>query len=210
MTEFEYKLNNFMFPLISKISKPNILEFGVQKGRSTLKFLEICNINDGHLFSVDIDDCSGVSKDPRWTFIKSRDDNFDLIKSKIPKKFDVMFLDSVHEAAHVEKIIYNYFDLLEENGYFFIDDISHLPYIKNKNSNNFYCEINNRETFNKILEIYDSNTDIFDLNFSFKSSGLAIIKKKSDFSIKKCDAIVTRNNSFKNIVRSLWKKIKKN
>ena len=121
-----------------------------------------------------------------------------------------MFLDSVHEAAHVEKIIYNYFDLLEEDGYFFIDDISHLPYIKNKNSNNFYCEINNRETFNKILEIYDSNTNVFDLNFSFKSSGLAIIKKKSDFSIKKCDAIVTRNNSFKNIVRSLWKKIKKN
>jgi predicted O-methyltransferase YrrM len=210
MTEFEYKLNNFMFPLISKINKPNILEFGVQRGRSTLKFLEICNINNGHLFSADIDDCSGISEDPRWIFIKSRDDNFDLIKSKIPKKLDVIFLDSVHEAAHVEKIIYNYFDLLEKDGYFFIDDISHLPYIKNKDTNKFYCEINNRETFNKILEIYDSNTDLFDLNFSFKSTGLAIIKKKSDLSIKKCDVIVTRNNSFKNIVRLLWKKLKKN
>jgi len=210
MTEFEYKLNNFMFPLISKINKPNILEFGVQRGRSTLKFLEICNINNGHLFSADIDDCSGISEDPRWIFIKSRDDNFDLIKSKIPKKLDVIFLDSVHEAAHVEKIIYNYFDLLEKDGYFFIDDISHLPYIKNKDTNKFYCEINNRETFNKILEIYDSNTDLFDLNFSFKSTGLAIIKKKSDLSIKKCDVIVTRNNSFKNIVRLLWKKLKRN
>jgi len=210
MTEFEYKLNNFMFPLISKINKPNILEFGVQRGRSTLKFLEICNINNGHLFSADIDDCSGISEDPRWIFIKSRDDNFDLIKSKIPKKLDVIFLDSVHEAAHVEKIIYNYFDLLEKDGYFFIDDISHLPYIKNKDTNKFYCEINNRETFNKILEIYDSNTDLFDLNFSFKSTGLAIIKKKSDLSIKKCDVIVKRNNSFKNIVRLLWKKLKRN
>ena len=210
MSEYEYKLNSSLYPLISRIHKINILEFGVQKGRSTLKLLDICKKNDGFLFSADIDDCSNVSKDPRWTFIKSRDDNFDLIKSKIPKKVDVIFLDSLHEAAHVEKIMYNYFDLLNKDGYFFIDDISHLPYLKNKNSNNFYCEINNRETFNKILEIYDSNIGLFDINFSFSSSGLAIIKKKTDLSLKKCDAIVTRNNSFKNIVRSLWKKIKKN
>ena len=209
MTEYEYKLNNFLYPLISKINKVNILEFGVQKGRSTLKFLEICNTNDGHLFSADIDDCSTVSNDPRWTFIKSRDDNFDLIKSKIPKKIDVIFLDSLHEATHVEKIIYNYFDLLNEGGYFFIDDISHLPYLKSKDSSSFYCEINNKETFNKILEIYNSNLDLFDLNFSFKSSGLAIIKKKTNLSIKKIDVIVTRDNSFKNIVRLLWKKIKR-
>ncbi len=210
MNEYEYKLNNFLYPLISKINKINILEFGVQKGRSTLKFLEICNNNDGHLFSADIDDCSDVSRDPRWTFIKSRDDNFDLIKSKIPKKVDVIFLDSIHESAHVEKIIFNYFDLLNKDGYFFIDDISHLPYLKNKDSNSFYCEINNKETFNKILEIYNNNSDLFDLNFSFKSSGLVIIKKKSDLPIKKGQVIVTRDNSFKNIVRLLWKKFKKN
>ena len=207
MTEYEYKLNNFLYPLISKINKVNILEFGVQKGRSTLKFLEICNKNDGHLFSADIDDCSFVSKDPRWTFIKSRDDNFDLIKSNIPNKVDVIFLDSLHESAHVEKIIYNYFDLLNKDGFFFIDDISHLPYLKNKNPNSFYCEINNKETFNKILEIYDNNSHMFDLNFSFMSSGLAIIKKKSNLPLNKGHRIVTRENSFKNIVRLLWKRL---
>ena len=210
MTDYEYKLNNFLYPLISKINKINILEFGVQKGRSTLKFLEICNSNDGHLFSADIDDCSDVSKDPRWTFIKSRDDNFELIKTKIPDKVDVIFLDSLHEASHVENIVYNYFDLLNKDGYFFIDDISHLPYLKNKNSNNFYCEINNKETFNKIIGIYNNNEDLFDLNFSFMSSGLAIMKKKSNLSIKRGDVIISRDNSLKNIIRSLWKKIKKN
>jgi predicted O-methyltransferase YrrM len=210
MTDYEYKLNNFLYPLISKINNINILEFGVQKGRSTLKFLEICNNNDGHLFSADIDDCSDVSKDPRWTFIKSRDDNFELIKSKIPNKVDVIFLDSLHEASHVENIVYNYFDLLNKDGYFFIDDISHLPYLKNKNSNNFYCEINNKETFNKIIGIYNNNEDLFDLNFSFMSSGLAIMKKKSNLSIKRGDVIISRDNSLKNIIRSLWKKIKKN
>ena len=210
MTDYEYKLNNFLYPLISIINKINILEFGVQKGRSTLKFLEICNNNDGHLFSADIDDCSDVSKDPRWTFIKSRDDNFELIKSKIPNKVDVIFLDSLHEASHVENIVYNYFDLLNKDGYFFIDDISHLPYLKNKNSNNFYCEINNKETFNKIIGIYNNNEDLFDLNFSFMSSGLAIMKKKSNLSIKRGDVIISRDNSLKNIIRSLWKKVKKN
>ena len=209
MSDYEYKLNNFLYPLISKIPKINILEFGVQKGRSTLKFLDICVSNNGHLFSADIDDCSNVSNDPRWTFIKSRDDNFDLIKSKIPKKVDVIFLDSLHEASHVEKIIYNYFNLLNKDGYFFIDDISYLPYIKNKGSDHFYCEINNRETFHKIIEIYNSNEDLFDLNFSFMSSGLAIIKKKSELPIKKSHKIISRENSFKNIIRLLWKKIKK-
>ena len=209
MSDYEYKLNNFLYPLISKINNINILEFGVQKGKSTLKFLEICNRNNGHLFSADVDDCSSVSIDPRWTFIKSRDDNFDLIKEKIPKKIDVIFLDSLHEATHVEKIIYNYFDLLNKDGYFFIDDISHLPYLKNKSSNNFYCEINNKETFNKVIEIYNNNENLFDLNFSFMSSGLAIMKKKSNLSIKQGDVIISRDNSFKNIIRLLWKKIKK-
>ena len=210
MSEYEYKLNNSLYPLISRIHKINILEFGVQKGRSTLKFLDICNKNDGFLFSADIDDCSNVSKDPRWTFIKSRDDNFDLIKSIIPKKVDVIFIDSLHEAAHVEKIIYNYFDLLNKDGYFFIDDISHLPYLKNKNSNSFYCEINNKETFETILSIYSENNKNFELNFSFFSSGLAVIKKISENSLNPSNKLRLRDFTIKNLSRLIWKKIKKN
>ena len=57
--------------------------------------------------------------------------------------------------------------MLNINGYFFIDDISHLPYLKNKKRNNFYCEINNKETFEMILNIFSCNTENFDLNFSF-------------------------------------------
>ena len=64
MSEYKYKLNNSLYPLISRIYKINILEFGVQKGSSALKFFEICNKNDRFLFSANIDDCSDVSKDP--------------------------------------------------------------------------------------------------------------------------------------------------
>lgn len=64
MSEYKYKLNNSLYPLISRIRKINVLEFGVQKDRSTLKFLDIHNKNDGFLFLADIDDCSDISKDP--------------------------------------------------------------------------------------------------------------------------------------------------
>ena len=65
---------------------------------------------------------------------------------KLPKKFDVIYLDSLHEADHV-KIFYHYFKKLKVGGFFFIDDISWLPYLSKKKRNNFYCEINNPRNF---------------------------------------------------------------
>ena len=130
------------------------------------------------MYSVDIDDCSKVSNDMNWKFIQARDDNFQYIKSMIPKKLDVIFIDTIHEANHVNKLIYNYYGLLNVDGYIFIGDISHLPYLNEKKTS-FYCEINNKETFNEILKIYYFNQDNFQLSFSFESSGLAIIKKKT-------------------------------
>jgi|TARA_B100001093_G_scaffold131874_1_gene124442 predicted O-methyltransferase YrrM len=207
MNDYEYKLNNHLFPLIEKINNPIILELGVQSGRSTKRFLDICKKNNGKLYSIDIDDCSEVSKDRNWSFFKTRDDNFEFIKSKIPKNIDVLFIDTLHEAKHVEKIIYGYYDLIKVGGYIFIDDISHLPYLSENSKNNFYCEINNKETFQKILEIYYYNQSKFDLNFSFISSGLAVLKKKDNFleTIKK---LKSRETSFKNLIRKLWLKIK--
>ena len=209
MSDYSDKLDLFLFPLISDFKEPNILEFGVENGTSTLKFLEICNKNNGYLFSADVVDCSNVSNDPRWLFMCSRDDNYNFIKSKIPKKLDIIYLDSVHESSHVEKIFYNYFEMLKVNGYFFIDDISNLPYLKNKKRNNFFNEINNKETLNKIVEIFNSNSDLFELNLTYKSSGLAIIKKLSDHSLKKSSKIQTREKSFKNFIRLIWKNLKK-
>ena len=132
-------------------------------------------------------------------FIKSRDDNFEYIKSIIPDEIDVIFIDTLHEAKHVKKIFYYYYKFLKVGGYVFIDDISHLPYLDNKKSS-FYCEINNRETFNEILKIYFYNQKSFDLNFSFQSSGLAIIQKKNEQLIYN-KKIMSRENSIKNLIR---------
>ena len=66
----------------------NILELGVREGISTKKFLEICNQNNGKLVSIDIDNCSKVSNDKRWTFIHSSDDNFEIVDKEINSKLE--------------------------------------------------------------------------------------------------------------------------
>tara|TARA_B100001250_G_scaffold408649_1_gene431444 strand:+ start:107 stop:733 length:627 start_codon:yes stop_codon:yes gene_type:complete len=208
MNSYISKIDNSLLPLIKNINKPNILELGVQKGRSTLKFLEVCNKNDGYLYSVDIEDCKSVSNNQRWKFIQSRDDNFEFIKSIIPNRLNVIYIDTIHEALHVKKIFYYYYNFLEPGGYIFIDDISHLPYLGKKKTN-FYCEINNKETFNEILNIYYYNQLSFDLSFSFESSGLAIIKKKNSNKLNISKKIRTREHSLKNLVRKLYYKFKK-
>ena len=209
MDEYSLKLDKFLMPLISKINNPIILELGVENGRSTKKFLEIFKNNNGKLFSVDVKDCSNISNDPRWNFLKTRDDNFKFINSKLPDKIDVLFIDSLHEAIHVKKLFYGYYPKIKNEGYIFIDDISHLPYLKDKVRNNFYCEINNKETFEILLSIYSKNIKNFELNFSFMSSGLAIVKKLNNNDLSSFGVLKERSQSFKNIFRKLWKKVKK-
>ncbi len=203
MSNYIYKLEKEIIPRIENIKNINILELGVQRGTSTNIFLEICDNNGGYLTSVDIDNCAKVSDNPRWKFIQSRDDNFDLIKNQFQKKIDVIYLDTLHEAIHVEKVFYEYYKLLNTNGFFFIDDISNLPYLKNKPRNNFYCEINNKETFKKIIEIYNSNINNFDLSFSFVASGLAIIQKKNENNLNKIEPIKERDISLRNLYRKI-------
>lgn len=205
MNNYFYKLEQFLIEDLKRIQNINILEFGVRKGISTKLFLEIAKLQNGRVYSVDIDDCSNLFKDKNWKFFRTRDDNFEYIQKNIPAQLDVIYLDSVHEAKHVESIFYNYFSFLKVGGYFIIDDISHLPYLKNKDRNNFHNEINNQETFEKILEIYNSNYENFDLNFSFISSGLAKIIKKKSVLLNKSNKIISRKTSIKNFIRKLIK-----
>jgi predicted O-methyltransferase YrrM len=208
MDDYISKIEKNIFEKIKKFKSPIILELGVQNGTSTKKFIDICNNQNGYLYSVDIEDCSSVSSDKNWTFIKSRDDNFELIKSKIPEKIDILYIDSLHEAKHVSNIIYGYYNMIKVGGMIFIDDISHLPYVKNGIRNNFYCEINNQETFKALLEIYFSNYKNFDLDFNFESSGIAIIKKKKEDDLNKKIKIESREFSIKNSIRKIIQKLK--
>ena len=206
MSKYIYKFESFIKTSIKDMKNINIVEFGVKEGRSTRIFLELCKKNSGKLYSIDIDNYEHKFKDSNWSFIQSRDDNFEFLEKKLPTKIDVIYLDSLHEAEHVEKIFYHYYKKLNLNGFFFIDDISWLPYLEKETRDNFYCEINNKETFNKILEIYKNNTENFDLSFDFTSSGSCKIFKKTD-SLNPPKKVKTRESGIKNYLRKFLRMI---
>ena len=165
---------------ILDIHKINILELGVRKGNSTKMFLDVCERNDGHLTSIDIEDCSKVANNKRWNFIHSSDSNFDFVNKFISNsKFDVLYIDSLHEPNHIRKVFYHYFNFLKLNGIIFLDDVVWLPYTKNAVRDNDFVERINRLTFEKLIEIYSANVNNLTLNIDFTGSGLAILKKKA-------------------------------
>jgi predicted O-methyltransferase YrrM len=194
---------NYIIKKVQNIRNIKILELGVASGQSTKLFLKLCKKNKGKLVSVDILDCSSISNDKRWTFIKSSDDNFYLINKYI-KKLDLIFIDSLHEPNHVKKIFYNYYKKLKINGICIIDDISWLPYTKNSFRDNSFTERINRLTFQKILEIYNSNKENFSLEFLFEGSGLALITKKSVKKLNIDKKIYNRTYSIKNILKKIY------
>ena len=189
---------------IQNIKDLQILELGVAKGISTKMFLEICDKNNGNLISVDIDDCSDVSNNSRWKFIRSSDDEFELINSKIQKPLDLIFIDSLHEANHVKKVFFNYYNFMKVGGICVIDDISWIPYTVGKKKTNAYVTITNIRIFNKILEIYNSNINKFTLEFFFEGSGYAIITKLDNTSLIEEKKIIIRNNNIKNFIKKFF------
>lgn len=186
---------------ILDIHKINILELGVRKGNSTKMFLDVCERNDGHLTSIDIEDCSKVANNKRWNFIHSSDSNFDFVNKFISNsKFDVLYIDSLHEPNHIRKVFYHYFNFLKLNGIIFLDDVVWLPYTKNAVRDNDFVERINRLTFEKLIEIYSANVNNLTLNIDFTGSGLAILKKIGS-NLNNEKKIKNRLFSIKNIIK---------
>ena len=197
------KLEETSLNFLKSLTEPVILEFGVRHGQSTEFFLNICEKNNGFLYSVDIDDTSKKFNSKKWKFIHGRDDNFKLVESYIPKKIDLIYIDSFHDAEHVAKIFYHYYPFLKKDGILLIDDVSWLLYSKKNERDNFNSEINNHETFHKILDIYNNNTNNFDLTFNFKSSGIAKILKKNDENLFVSKKVLIRQFTIKNLIRKI-------
>lgn len=199
------KFLDFILSPISKIDSPQILEFGVsKKGMSTSIFLDLCKKNSGKLLSVDTNNDSRKFQDSNWRFINARDDDYDVIEEYIDREMDVIYLDTIHKADHVEKIIYHYYDKLKVGGFFFVDDTSWLPYLKKNRKDNFFMEMNNHETFDRIVEISNSNNDCFDLEFSFVGTGIAKIRKLSNNKLNISNKLKSRKFSIKNLFRKIF------
>ena len=202
------KFFDFFYDDLLKYENPKILEFGVRHGVSTSLFLDVCTQKKGNLYSVDVEDYAYQFKDERWKFIQSKDNNFTKVESEIPNQFDVIFLDTIHKAEHVSNIFFHYYSKLKVNGLFIIDDVSWLLYTKNNKHDHFFKEVNNQETFKKILDIYNNNQDKFDIHFNFCDTGaVKIIKIKQD-RLNESKKIYSSENTVKNYLRKLCIKFK--
>ncbi len=200
---------DYIIEKIKNIKNINILELGVKRGISTKKFLDICENNNGFLTSIDIDDCSNVSNSDKWKFIHSSDDDFQKIDKIISKNFDFIFIDSLHEANHVQKVLYHYYNLLKVGGLCIIDDVSWIPYAKNEYRDNEFTENINRSIFKKLLEIHNSNKENFTLEFYFRESGYATINKKKNNILNQSKKIISRELGIKNLLRKFYKRMPK-
>tara|TARA_B100001559_G_scaffold188802_1_gene157962 strand:+ start:149 stop:817 length:669 start_codon:yes stop_codon:yes gene_type:complete len=201
---------DLMIDFLSKKQNPTILEFGVERGSSTKKFISLAEKNSGKVFSVDITDCSEVSNSKSWEFLQSNDLNVDYVLdqfNEIKKNgVDLIFIDSCHEANHVQKLISYYFAYLKEDGAIFVDDVDSFPLrLKKKIWNSIVYDL----TLDSVKEFYYNNTENCSLKFFFnhKENGLAMIYKKNKFGTEpnKIKKIWNYNIIFK-IIYPLLKK----
>ena len=194
---------------LNKFEKPIILEFGVsQKALSTSIFLKKCEEKNGFLYSIDMIDYSHHFNSKNWKFIHSKDDNYDFIEKNIPDKFDIIYLDTIHTAKHVEKILYYYYEKLNVGGVFVVDDTSSLPYLKSREKNNFSLEINNFETFERLLQIFNSNHESLYFESSFIGTGAVKLTKLNKNKLKKFKSLPDRRLSLLNFLRKIYQKFK--
>jgi predicted O-methyltransferase YrrM len=83
-------------PYMRRIAQGNVLEIGVRYGVSTAAFILGVEANGGHLYSIDIKDCSNLYNHPQWTFLQGNSHDMDL--SAVPF-LDILFIDGDHSYS---------------------------------------------------------------------------------------------------------------
>ena len=202
---------DLMIDFVSKKQNPTILEFGVERGSSTKKFIDFAEKNSGKVFSVDIVDCSKVSNSRIWKFLRSNDLNVEYVLNQFSEikigGADLIYIDSYHEAEHVQKLIYHYFTYLKHDGAIFVDDIDSFPLrLRKKTWNSIIYDL----TLDSVKEFYENNIENCSLKvfYNNKQNGLAMIHKTTKFLTEpnKIKKIWNYNIVFK-IVYPLLKKL---
>ena len=178
---------------------PIIVELGVDQGQSTKVFLNaIAEKSNAKLISIDIKNCNNAVDAERWEFVQqdSSDIKSLLIAKPIIKKgIDILYVDSLHTAKHVQKEIYNFFEYLNEEAYIFFDDIDSGPYMLKQRKDSVGIEIANREIYKLLEAIFRGNINKFDFEIMRGSTGLGIFKKRVTLGEKLNPAILLRERN---------------
>ncbi|RMF80671.1 MAG: class I SAM-dependent methyltransferase [Chloroflexi bacterium] len=171
-----------LYHLVSAMQRPVVLEFGVDKGRSTCILLHACESSGGHLYSVDIKDCADVAQSEAWTFIQHDDRSRDAIMRQHPALkdgIDLLHIDSRHNGEHVATLLMTWFPYLKAGSYITLHDIDPTPYLPSQRKDNVTIEHGIRQIANTVQQFFYANEDELFLEFHFGSTGMAIMKKLS-------------------------------
>lgn len=110
---------------MSKHAKGNVVEIGVRDGASTSAFLVGVEKNGGHVYSIDVQDCSRLfAGHPQWTFIRGRSSDAAL---KSGSWIDVLLIDGDHSFEGVSLDFYRYSPLVKPGGLILFHDIRPEP-----------------------------------------------------------------------------------
>ncbi len=183
-------------------NNPLIVELGVDRGQSTRIFLNAIDGKDSaKLISIDIKDCRNIVDDKNWEFVQQDSADIEKLlirKPKIKNGIDILYVDSLHNAEHVKKEIYNFFEYLNNGAYIFFDDIDSSPYMNKQRKDSVNIEIANRNIFRLLEAIFRGNMDKIDFEIMRGSTGLGIFKKRKNLGEKLNPPIFIheRNNIF--------------
>lgn len=101
-TAYEYHLRNWSdiqehLPRLFEAAKGQCLEIGTRSGVSTSALLAGVEEHGGHVYSIDINDCSSVFfGHPQWEFVQSDTQTQSPFLVALCAKPDVLFVDGDH------------------------------------------------------------------------------------------------------------------
>lgn len=108
-------------PWLRSHAKGKILEIGTRDGASTSAFLLGLEENDpqGHLTSLDVNDCSKLWSHPQWTFHRANSLNVEFPDAS----FDLALIDGNHDRSFYIGDLYNCYHWVKPGGLILTHDL---------------------------------------------------------------------------------------
>ena len=165
---------------VTSIEAPVVLECGVHKGWSTGVLAHAVEAKGGTLVSVDIADCSDAIQSERWIFVRSDDSDARYVLSQAPilqDGIDLIYIDSLHAARHVAKLISLWYPRLGQGGWLAFDDVDPGPYMAGRRKDDANREVAWRAIARVVMDFFYANEHDLLLQVHYGSTGLALMQK---------------------------------
>jgi len=126
-TDISDHLETIFFETLS-VGPKLIVELGVRGGESTFAFERAARVCGAVLVSVDINDCSRVTSWPEWNFVQGDDVQFArdfeewCSERSLPRRVDVLFIDTSHEYHHTLAELHGWLPFLAPRGKLLLHD----------------------------------------------------------------------------------------